>query len=146
MRKILMIFAAIILATGSLLARDRVCRDTSCLPQPAKTTLSKNFPKAKVSHIKIDENIVGGKEYEVVLENGCEVDFKGDGSWESVDCGNMAVPSGFILKPIRDYVARNYKGATIVQIDKDRNDYEVELSNGMDLKFDRSGKFLRIDD
>lgn len=146
MKKIIALFAIVLLSAGSLIARDRVCRDTSCLPETAKVMLNKYFPKGKVSHIKIDENIIKGKEYEVVLQDGCEIDFKGDGNWESVDCGHKAVPADLVLKPIRDYVAANYKKAIIVKIDKEKNGYEIELNNGIELKFDRAGNFQRIDD
>jgi len=43
-------------------------------------------------------------------------------------------------------VNKNFKGATIVKIDKEHYGYEVELSNGLDLKFNCNGSFMMIDD
>ena len=74
------------------------------------------------------------------------VEFDSDGKWTEIDCGHNAVPAALIMKPIRDYVAKNYKGLNIVKISVERSKYEVELSNGLDLDFSRSGEFLRIDD
>lgn len=137
---------AVMLLAGSAAARDRVSRDPSVLPAPARAMLAKHFPKVKVSHIKIDDKLFGGDEYEVILNNGAEIDFRSDGSWKEIDCGSSAVPSGLVLKPIADYVRKYYKGQMIVAIDIDHDKYEIELLNGIDLEFDRSGKFLRQDD
>ena len=99
-----------------------------------------------MSHIKIEKHTFGGTEYDVILVNGTEVEFDSDGKWTEIDCGHNAVPAALIMKPIRDYVAKNYKGLNIVKISVERSKYEVELSNGLDLDFSRSGEFLRIDD
>lgn len=127
-------------------ARDKVYRDASVLPANAQKILKQAFPKTPVSHIKVDSDLLGRSDYDVVLTDGSEIEFNKEGEWEEVDCGMKAVPSMFVLKSISSYVASNYKGARIVQIKKDRNKYEVELSTGIDLDFDRAGKFLRVDD
>ncbi len=51
-----------------------------------------------------------------------------------------------IPKNIRAYVADHFKGARIDKITKEYWGYEVELSNGVDLKFDSKGDFKRMDD
>ena len=80
------------------------------------------------------------------MHDGTEVDFNKDGEWKSIDRGQKAVPAALVLKPISDFVAANYAGAKIVDIEKDRNSYDITLANGIELKFDRSGKFLKVDD
>lgn len=60
---------------------------------------------------------------------------------------NIAVvPAKLIPANIANYVNKNFKGATIVKIDKEHYGYEVELSNGLDLKFNCNGSFMMIDD
>ncbi len=145
MKKLLLLFAALVLSVGAVAARDRVTTDVKALPQAAQTALAKYFPKTQVNHIKIDKDVFD-TDYDVVLENGTEIDFDKDGNIKEVDCGSSAVPDALVLKPIRDYVAKNFKGQKIVGLEVNRKDYEIQLSNGVDLKFDRSGKFLRIDD
>lgn len=145
MKKLLVILAAIVLTVGTAAARDKVYRSADILPEKAQKDLKANFPKQTVNLVKVDSKLIGGKEYEVILDNGSEIEYNKDGDWTSVDCGHRAVPGSYILKEISTYVAKNYKGMKIVKIDKDSNDYEVELSNGLELKFDRSGKFLRLD-
>ena len=46
-----------------------------------------------------------------------------------------------------DYIAANYPDNTIIEAEReDDNTYEVTLNNGMELKFDADGNFLRVDD
>lgn len=146
MKKLLALMAAIMLAILPMSAKDEVYHSANVLPQTAQQTLKKAFPKAQVTRVKVDKSIFGNKEYEVILNNGTEIEFDNNGDWKEVDCGLKAVPEVFVLKSIRTYVNGNFKGQAITKIDKDRDSYDVELSNDVDLKFDRAGRFLRIDD
>lgn len=146
MKKLLVIMLAIIAGVTAASARGKVSRDVNDLPKEAQITLSRHFPKAGVSHIKIEKHTFGGTEYDVILVNGAEIEFDSEGKWTEIDCGHEAVPAELILKPIRNYVAKNYKGLKIVKISVERSKYEIELSNGRDLEFSRAGEFLRIDD
>ena len=56
------------------------------------------------------------------------------------------VPENLILKSIRDYVSTNYVGRKIVSMDVERNGYDIELSDGVELKFNKSGKVLSVED
>lgn len=133
------------LTVGIASARDRVTRNTSELPQAAQTTITRHFSKTGVNHIKIDSKVFGGDEYEVILNDGTEIDFNSDGTIKEIDCGRSAIPEALVLKPIRDYVNSNFKGAKIVGMDVERGGYEITLSTGVDLKFDRAGNFKKID-
>lgn len=146
MKKLLLSLLAIFAVVGTAVGRDRVTRDVNDLPKDAQIMLSRYFPKADVSHIKIDKHVFGGTDYDVILVNGTEVEFDSDGKWTEIDCGHTSVPDALVLKPIRDYVSKNFKGLDIVKVKIERSKYEIELSNDLDLEFDRSGRFLRIDD
>lgn len=130
----------------SAVAKDKIYHSADVLPATAQKTLKSAFPKAAVNRVKVDESLFGNKEYEVILSNGTEIEFNKEGDWKEVDCGRSAVPAAFIPAAIRTYVKTNHKGCSVIKIDKDTNDYDVELSNGVEMKFDRSGKFLRYDD
>lgn len=145
MKKIFALLAALFLSVGAIYARDKVTSDVNVLPQPARTLLAKHFPKVAVNHIKIDSDVFS-KDYDVVLQNGTEVSFDKDGNLKEVDAGVNTVPGALILKPISQYVKSNFKGRKIVSLDIDRNSYDIELSDGLELKFDRAGNFLRFDD
>lgn len=146
MKKLIALAAALLLMILPMSAKDEVYHSANVLPQTAQQTLKKAFPKAEVTRVKVDKSLFGSKEYEVILNNGYEIEFDNEGNWKEVDCGRQAVPSMFVLKTIQSYVKNNFKGQSITKVDKDSKGYEVELSGGSDLKFDRAGQFLRIDD
>lgn len=145
MKKFIALIAVILISVGVVQARDTYSTDSSVLPQVARQFLKKHF-KASVNHIKIDKSVIGGTDYEVVLNDGTELDFNSDGNIKEIDGGRNGIPQSVLLKSIVTYISRNYKGAKVVKLDVNRNDYEVELCNGIYLKFDRAGNFLRVDD
>ena len=66
-------------------------------------------------------------------------------NWEKVECRGGAVPTTIVPGAITTYVRTHFPGETITQIERDGNKYEVELSNRLELKFDRNGRFLKVD-
>lgn len=143
MKKLLMSLALIAGVTLGAAARDEYSYDASVLPENAQTTISNNF-SSDVSVIKIDRTLGVVSEYEVTLADGTEISFDRHGDWESVETNTaQPVPASIVLKPISDYVKANYSGAKIVSVERDRRGIEVDLSNGTDLHFTHSGKFIR---
>lgn len=146
MKKLLLALVAILCVSVAATAKDSYSRDASVLPKGAQTTLSNNF-KAKVSVIKIDKELGRISDYEVVLTDGTEITFDRDGNWKDIEVGiNGTIPSGFIPAEVAKYVKKNQPGQKIVGIEKERHGYDVELSNGVDIKFDKQGQFIRFDD
>ena len=144
MKKIILTLVIAMIASCTAMARKYTTTNVAELPAKAQTFLKANFKKG-VNHINIDKKTFGGADYDVVLKDGTEIEFDADGSWESVDCGASAVPASVVPKAIATYVKNNYRGAKIVEIEVDRKGYDVKLSTGLELKFDRAGKILRID-
>lgn len=118
MKKLFAIIAILAFAVTAVSARDKIYRDASVLPALAQQTLKKGFPKAQVNRVKVDEGLFGGKDYEVILNNGAEIEFNKEGEWEEVDCGHRAVPAIFVLKPISNYIKSNHRNLQIVKIEK----------------------------
>ena len=146
MKKIWILFAAVAMMAAAACARDTYAHDASVLPKAAQTVIANNF-KSKVSVVKIDKDFGRGSEYEVILSDGTEISFDRDGNWDNVETSNTSsVPKAFIPQGIRDFVSKNHSGARIVGIDKERSGYDVELSNGIEMKFNKAGQFLRYDD
>lgn len=145
MKKTITLLLAILLSVAVASAGEKIYRNANVLPATAQEMLKKHFGSKKVSMVKVDSKIVGGKEYEVILTDGTEIEFNNSGNWTEVDCGRNAVPAGLVIKPISDYVKMNYSNAKIVRIEIHRSKYEVELSNGVEIEFGRDGHFIRID-
>ena len=97
--------------------------------------------------MKIDKDWGRVSEYEVILTDGSEISFDKDGNWENVEVNNSrSVPSAFVPAQVRKVVAGQQPGQRIVGVDRDRRGYDIELSNGIEMKFDKAGKFLGYDD
>ncbi|GAB3314029.1 hypothetical protein GCM10027299_01680 [Larkinella ripae] len=119
------------------------------LPQNARTFITTHFPQETVVQVVRDRDGLTTS-FDVILSNGFDLDFTRSGECTQVDGKNRTIPDA-VINPdkIRTYVQTNFSQHTIVSWEKDKNDrdrYSVELSNGLDLNFDKDGTFLRIDD
>ena len=143
--KKLMILLAVMMGVFTASARDNYSHNPADLPNSAQTILKNNF-KAGVSHIKIEKNFGVVKEFDVVLTDGTEVTFDSRGNWKDIEVRqNSSVPASLVPKAIQEYVRQNQKKVKITGIEKNRSGYEVELSNGVEMKFNSEGKFVRYD-
>lgn len=126
--------------SATTFASDRVITANQ-LPAAAQTFINQTFPGASIMYAEIDD----GK-YEVHLNDGTEINFDRKGNWDKVDCKLKAVPTHLIPATIASNVETQFSGTVITKIDKERYGYEIELSNGLDLKFNRQGMLSEIDD
>lgn len=144
-KKLLLLVLAIsgLAITGS--AKSSYSHDSTVLPLSAKTTIANNF-KSQISVVKLDKDFGRIHEYEVILTDGTEVTFDKNGNWKNVEVrSNASVPSAFVPKAISDYVKKAQPGQKIVGIEKQRSGYEIELTNGVDMKFNKQGEFQKYD-
>lgn len=147
MKKFLIVLLLIVgvVATASA---DKYSISRDDLPQAAQEFLTKYFPKSKVSMVKTDRHLLKKTDYDVKLVNGTKIEFNNSGKWTSVDCKTREVPDGIIMKPILKYVSKNFPQTFITKISKEGWGYEVELNDGVELKFNSFGGFksMKMDD
>ena len=141
MRKIIGI--AIVLISNFAFAQE-VIIPFNQLPAKAKTFIHQYFKDVKVMNVIQDKDVFS-KDFDVNFENGTKIEFDRTGNWKEIKTLSGSVPSSLVPAKIKQYISNNYKGASIVEIDKDAYKIDVELSNGVDLDFDKNGNFLRID-
>jgi hypothetical protein len=115
------------------------------LPANAQAFIKQHFKGQTVTSAHEDKEMFE-TDYNAVLSNGIEIEFDNKGNWDEIDGNHIALPTSVLPKAIADYTAANYKAQGVVQIDKKRSGYDIELANGTELEFDANGKFLRIDD
>ena len=115
------------------------------LPAAAKTLVQQHFPDLTVIYAEKDFEILGSK-YDARLSDGTEIGFNSKGDWTKVDRNLEAVPAVLIPEVIANYVGTSFAGASITKIEKTRRGYEVELSNGLEIKFATDGRVLELDD
>ena len=135
MKKMFLTLSVLIATIGIACADVDRPIEPNKLPDTAQQFLKQYFPKLEVSLAK-----------EVVLTDGTRIEFRSNGEWKDVDCKFSEVPAGIVPKQIVEYVKKNYPDVKIIQIDRDRRDYEVSLSNNLDLIFDMKFKLIDIDD
>lgn len=135
---------ALTLFSVSLSARDEIISEQQ-LPAAAKTFVKQYFKNRTVSLAKKDVD-PGSTSFDVVLNSGTKIEFNAKGEWKEVDCAPAAVPAALVPAAIAKYVKANYANLKIVKIERDAAGYDIELSNDVDLQFDKQGNFVRIDD
>ena len=91
------------------------------------------------------ESDVIGKNYDVVLKNGTKLEFDKKGNLTEIDCKQGTVPTQFIPQAIKNYLKANYAGQSVKKIEMNKNQYEVELTNGLDLTFNKHFQVIDID-
>lgn len=147
MKKMFLAIALIAASIGSAHADGRERPITlNELPQAAQTFLTTHFKELTLAYAVEDAKFMG-KEYEVVYTDRTEVDFRGDGEWNSVERKYSPVPASIVPKAIQDFVARsNFPGQFIRQIERNAYTWEIELSSGLEVKFDSNFNVIDIDD
>lgn len=140
MKRIINLALLVIVASLSAVAVAGMPVKTSDLPKNARTFLTKYFAGDNVRKAEKDQGH-RGMEFEVDLQSGAEIDFRENGDWKDVKAAHgKTVPVGIVPAAIADYVAKNHKGQSIVEISRKRGGYEVELSNGTELKLTENGQ------
>lgn len=114
------------------------------LPAKAQTLLTKHFSNQKVVLATIESNVIG-KNYDVVLRNGTKLEFDKKGNLTEIDCKQGTVPTQFIPQAIKNYLKANYARQSVKKIEMNKNEYEVELTNGLDLTFNKHFQLIDID-
>ena len=145
--KKLMILALTVLTLGTFTAKadnDRPI-NVNQLPQKAQQFIKQHFPKEKVAYAKQERDFMEVT-YEVVFTNSSKVEFTKDGEWKEVDCKYSTVPVAIIPAQIKNYISQNYPDTSAVKIERDKREYEVKLTNRLELTFDTNFNLIDIDD
>ena len=115
------------------------------LPAEAKTFIAKNFAKEEISHITIDKGILND-EYNVIFISGIKLEFSEDGKWTEIDCRYSNVPDNLVPEKIREDVATHYPKNQITELKRDYNEWEVKITGGFELTFNKDMHLVDIDD
>ena len=116
----------------------------NALPAKAQTLLNSHFNGQKVMLATIESGVVS-RSYDVVLQNGTKLEFDKKGNLTEIDCKQGIVPALLIPQAIKNYLKDNYAGQSVKKIEMNKNEYEVELTNGLDLTFNKHFQLIDID-
>ncbi|MBQ5896064.1 MAG: PepSY-like domain-containing protein [Bacteroidaceae bacterium] len=146
MKKIILVLAAIFsIGVFSASADNDKVINKNQLPAQAQQFINEHFNGVDLSYAKQERDILK-KSYEVRLANGVKIEFNEKGVWEEVDCQFGEVPAAVIPVAIKKYVDDNFAGEKVISIERNRYNYEVKLSNRLELKFDKDFNIYDIDD
>ena len=110
------------------------------LPAAAQTFLKSHFAELTLAYAVEDA------EYEVLYTDRTEVEFDSDGAWTSVGSRYAAVPADIVPEQIKSYVAQTFPNQQVRKIERKRYSWEIELSNGLEIEFDKQFNVTDIDD
>lgn len=147
MTRVLFIITLVLCMWGSVGYAQKKSIDPKNLPEKAKTFLSTYYAKIDVASAK--EEVASWfekKEYEVKLKDGEKIEFDDQGNWKEVDGKRSAIPLSLIPENIIQYVKRSFPKTDVIKLKRDKKKYEVAISNGLELEFDKKGKFIKIED
>ena len=145
MKKIIIIALAVF-TLGIITAKadnDRLIAKEN-LPKKAQQFIDSNFKNSKITYVK-DESYFLEKSYEVLFADGTKVEFNRKGEWKEIDCRRSSIPATIVPAMILEYVNSNYQDVRILQIERDRVDYEIKLSNQLEITFDMKFNIIDID-
>lgn len=145
MKKMLILFAALAVLVGNASAGEKRAITNEQLPAVAREFLQTHFDGRTTAFVA-EEGLLWGKEYEVLFTDGTRVEFDGKGAWKEVRTRVGTVPAAIVPEAIAGFIVRDYPQVAIQGIERDRNGWEVRLSNGLELEFDARMRLVDIDD
>ena len=116
------------------------CEDVS-VPVQATAFIDQYFPESSVVLVEI-ENDEGTREYSVWLNDGTKIEFDMQGNWKRVGRKKTGVPSILIPDTIMQYVKTHYPNNVVTKFSKKEYGYKLELSDDMDLRFNKQFQFI----
>jgi hypothetical protein len=117
------------------------CDDTK-IPARSKAFIDQFFPESSVVIVEMEEDGDGLEEYEVWLNDGTKIDFDLQGEWKVVARKKTGVPLSLIPQQIKDFVKTKYPNNVITKFSRKDYGYKLELSDDMDLRFNKQYQFM----
>lgn len=145
MKKMMFLFVSLFVMNMAVFADNDKPIQVTEMPKEAQSFVKSHFANQSVAVAKMETDFFD-KTYDVIFTNGDKVEFDKKGNWTKVDCEHTQVPQAVIPAAIQQYVSKNYPDAKVVKIEKtDRKGFDVDLSNGFDIEFDKKMRVVEID-
>ena len=127
--------------------------NTSC-NSDKKTKVINDFVRAYFPDTEVIANIKDGLDCDVTLSDYTQIGFDGNLfgklEWDEVDCRHASlsttVPTALVPVEITNYVNHIHGSQSITKISKDNHGWEIALSNGIEIEFDRRFNVIDFDD
>lgn len=145
MKRIIITLMTIAIATASAQASERLI-NYERLPQQAQQLIQEHFGgAAEVTYVTYDSEL-GDNIYDVKFKDGSEAEFNFRGKLIKVEGRpGGSVPSSVLPAPMVTYIENTHPTSRIVKAELDDRTWEVELSDGTEVHFDKRGKLRWYD-
>lgn len=123
--------------------------DKSMLDTTITTVVTKHFPSNEITlcFVEYETNRPSSRvdEFIVILDNGTKLEFDRRSNLKSIECNRSIVPMSILPVRIKTFIEKKYPNVNVREyvIDRDyRLEYEVELTNGIELSFNKHCKLI----
>ena len=118
---------------------------TERLPEPAQEFIQKYFSNNNILQVKYEKD---GREkrYNVLFNSGDRIEFYKNGEWKNIECIASEVPNEIIPQTINNFVQNKHPNKKIIKIEKEKRYIEIQLSNDIEIRFNKSYTFIGYDD
>ncbi len=117
----------------------------SQLPVAAAEYVKAKFPNTPISFATKDGGLFS-TDYEVVLADSTMIEFDSAGEWRELKNSIKGISLNLLPEKIKNVIEVRFVGAKVKSIEKKRNVFEVELFNDLELKFDKDGVLISVED
>ena len=137
LKKIILVVISLV-AAGALgyylanLVRDRAT-SPEALPEKVLTFITEHFQDEKIAFAKEDRDLFK-LTYEIVLTDGTKLEFRRNGDWKEIKRHRISIPEGIVPQD-----------SVITKAEYDDNDLELELDNGLELKFGKEYELIGLE-
>ena len=115
------------------------------MPKNAQEFVQTYFAQENVQDVELNRDDKSEK-YTVSFANSNQVVFDNSGDWTEINMKVGPVPANVVPASIKAHVSNNYSKYQIVQMMQNDKGYQVKLSNGTDLYYDKNGNILKTSD
>lgn len=144
MKKILLL-AFVGAMSLSLYAGTKLPVVLTAIPQALQDTIAAHFTQDQILAVTYEKTLPKHFEYEFRLGDGTKLKYNEKAKLLKIENEN-GIDLSFVPKGIKDYVYQTFPNATIVEYKNGIARQDVELNIGIDLIFDKGGRFLRLTD
>lgn len=145
MKRLIVLLAGIVSFAGVVSADNDRAVTMDRLPEKAREFIQEHFASEKIAYVKQERDFLELK-YEVMTVGGVMIDFDRSGNWTELECRYDMLCVSLIPAPVKEYVSSRWPDVSYRKISRSRNEYEVKLSSGLELTFDRNFNLIEIDD
>ena len=108
------------------------------------TFITEHSQNEKIAFAKEDRDLFKVT-YEIVLTDGTKLEFRRNGDWKEIKRHRISIPEGIVPQEAAAKVKELYPNSVITKAEYDDKDLELELDNGLELKFGKGYELIGLE-